>query len=29
MPTVILSRPTAGIRGHTRIVNLPGRPPEA
>lgn len=25
-PTAILSRQTAGIRGHTLIVNLPGRP---
>jgi molybdopterin biosynthesis enzyme MoaB len=27
MPTAILSRPTDGIRGHTWIVNIPGRPP--
>jgi molybdopterin adenylyltransferase len=26
VPTAILSRQTAGIRGHTLIVNLPGRP---
>ena len=26
MPTAILSRQTAGIRGQTLIVNLPGRP---
>ena len=26
VPTAILSRQTAGIRGKTRIVNLPGRP---
>ncbi len=26
VPTAILSRQTAGVRGHTLIVNLPGRP---
>ena len=26
VPTAILSRQTAGIRGRTLIVNLPGRP---
>jgi len=26
VPTAILSRQTAGIRGQTLIVNLPGRP---
>lgn len=26
VPTAILSRQTAGIRGHTLVVNLPGRP---
>lgn len=26
VPTAILSRQTAGIRGHTLMVNLPGRP---
>jgi len=26
VPTAILSRQTAGIRGKTLIVNLPGRP---
>jgi molybdopterin adenylyltransferase len=26
VPTAILSRQTAGIRGSTLIVNLPGRP---
>ena len=26
VPTAILSRATAGVRGHTLILNLPGRP---
>jgi len=26
VPTAILSRQTAGIRGHTLVINLPGRP---
>lgn len=26
VPTAILSRQSAGVRGHTLIVNLPGKP---